>query len=187
MCVPYNQASPQQISQALVYVMQELSQHFPTLGFVPWTNAVLQLKPDLWLRGDAVYLDEDDLSYLAQRLAASRSLPDLDPALYPDRACYLAKRLVNYRDEALEALADIEANPLAYGGRVFELVTGLALGNSVADTVFRVTYRGPKGRPGSPDPAPARASVHAQVRALRHARGEVYLQAMAELPADPTN
>jgi hypothetical protein len=59
------------------------------------------------------------------------------------------------------------------------------VGNSVAETVYRATYRGPKGRPGSVDPALARATVHEQVRALRRARGEVGHQQVPEDPQSP--
>lgn len=86
------------------------------------------------------------------------------------------KRFANYEDEALEALPDIALNPLAYSSRVFTLVTNLALGNSVAEEVFHATHRGRQGRPGSVDPALARATVHEQVRALRRARGEMGYQ-----------
>ena len=98
-------------------------------------------------------------------------LPELDPPISPDRAAYVFKRLFNYQDEALEALPDMAANPLAYGSRVFTLVTNLALGNSVVDELFHATHRGPQGRPGRVDPALARATAHEQVRELRRARG----------------
>ena len=171
-CVPYAQATPQQLTCALAFGLAALREHFPTLSFGPWVNALLQLQPDLWVEDTAVYLAADDLAHLTQYLAASPELPELAPPIYPGNARYLAKRLVNYQDEALEALADIALHPLAYSSRVFELVSGLALGNSVADEVFRATHRGPQGRPGGVDPAGARATAHQQVRALRRARGE---------------
>jgi hypothetical protein len=184
-CIPYAEATPQQISLALAYSMQELNQHFPTLGFVTWANILLQLQPDLWVEGDLVYLDPEDLNHLMHRLAAVPELPELDPPIYPARAGYLAKRLVNYQDQAQEALADIEANPLVYGNRVFTLVTDLALGNSVADQVFRATHRGPQKRPGAVDPAQIPATVHEQVRMLRHARGEFGYQNVPTRPTSP--
>jgi len=185
LCVPYDQATPHQISLALAYAMGTLPAHFPTLSFVAWANTLLRLKPDLWVAGDAVFLDYQDLKHLTQRLAASEELPELDPPIYPDRVGYLSKRFFNYQDEALEALPDIAVNPLAYSSRVFELVTTLALGNSVVDEVFHATHRGPQGRPGSVDPALARATVHEQVRALRRARGELGHQTIPERPAGP--
>jgi len=175
-CISYVQATPHQLSLALTYAMAALSKHFPTLSFAGWTNGLLGFRPDVWVSGDAVSLDDQALQDLTQRLAAAEELPELDPASYPDRGDYLSKRLYNYQDEALEALPDIATNPLAYGSRVFNLVVTLALGNSVADAVFHATHQGRQGRPGTEDPALARATVHEQVRALRRARGEVGYQ-----------
>ena len=184
-CIPYAQATPHQLSLALAYAMGALPAHFPTLSFAAWAIVLLDLEPDVWVAGDAVSLDYQDLQHLTQRLAASEELPELDPPIYPDRASYVSKRLFNYQDEALEALPDIAANPLAYSSRVFELVTTMALGNSVVDEVFHATHRGHKGRPGSVDPALARTSVHEQVRALRRARGELGHLAITKRPAGP--
>ena len=175
-CIPYAQATPRQLSLALAYAMGALPAHFPTLSFAAWAIVLLDLKPDVWVAGDAVSLDYQDLQHLTQRLAASEELPELDPPIYPDRASYLFKRFANYEDEALEALPDIAANPRAYSSRVFTLVTNLALGNSVANELFHATHRGPQRRPGRVDPALARATVHEQVRELRRARGEMGYQ-----------
>jgi hypothetical protein len=172
-CVPYDQATPQQLSLALTYVTQELSQHFPTLDFITWANELLWFRPDLWVRGEEVSLDYADLEHLTQRLAASAQLLELDPPIYPRRAAYLAKRFVNYQDEALEALEEMAATPLAYGNRVFNLVVTLALGNATADVVFRATHPVPPPRPGAADPALARATASQRVQALRQARGEL--------------
>jgi hypothetical protein len=175
-CIPYIQATPHQISLALTYAMAALPEHFPTLSFASWTNGLLGLKPDLWVSGDTVSLDDHALQDLTQRLADAEELPELDPASYPYRGDYLSKRLYNYQDEALDALPDIATDPLAYGSRVFNLVVTLALGNSAADAVFHATHQGRRGCPGTEDPTLARATVHEQVRALRCARGEVGYQ-----------
>ncbi len=175
-CIPYAQATPHQICLALAYAMAALPEHFPMLSFGIWADMLLQLKPDVWVAGDAVYLGDEDLQHLTQRLVASPELSEFDPPIYLARAGYLFKRFANYEDEALEALPDIATNPLAYSNRVFTLVTNLALGNSVADELFHATHRGPQGRPGRADPALARATVHEQVRELRRARGEMGYQ-----------
>jgi len=175
-CIPYAQATPHQICLALAYAMGALPEHFPTLSFGVWADVLLQLKPDVWVAGDAVHLGDEDLQQLTQRLVAAPEPPELDPSINPGRAVYVFKRLFNYQDEALEALPDMAANPLAYSSRVFTLVTNLALGNSVADELFHATHRGAQGRPDRADPALARATVHEQVRELRRARGEMGYQ-----------
>lgn len=171
-CVPYAEATPQQLSRALTYVMEELAQHFPTLSFTAWTDALFQQQPDLWIEGPDVFLEEDDLTRLTQRLAASPELPQLSPPIYPDYACYLAKRLVNYQDQALFALQEIEAAPHSFGYSVYALVLDLAAGNGIAQQVYRVTHP-QQPRPGRPDPAAARQLASARIAAVRRARGEL--------------
>ena len=171
-CVPFKQASPPQIAQALLSVKHALRAHFPTLSAPAWANTLQQLQPELWVGEAAVTLDHDTLRVLAQRLNDAPELPELDPLLHGPRAGYLAKTLVDYEDDAIHALADMEANPLAYGLLVYRLLVRLALGNAVADEVFRDTNPGPWGRPGGPDRDVARATVHERLKALRRARGE---------------
>ena len=171
-CVLYADASEQQRAQALHYVQERLHQHFPPLSPSTWVNAVRQLQPDLWVEQQTVALDEDDLTYLANRLALSPEVPVLNPVIHGPRAGYLAKKMVNYEDDAIHALEEMDANPLAYGPLVYRLVTSLALGNSVADEVFQATHRGPWGRPGGPDRDVARATVRERLEALQRARGE---------------
>lgn len=80
-----------------------------------------------------MFLEAQDVKRLAQYLADSPELLTLDPPVYGPRSAYMSKRLVNYADEAQDALVELEACPKAYGARVWELVLSLALGNSVAD------------------------------------------------------
>ncbi|MGY3090957.1 hypothetical protein ACVWYF_004021 [Hymenobacter sp. UYAg731] len=170
--IPYAQASPPQIAQALVYANHELREHFPTLSSLTWSNTLQELQPDLWVGEETVTIDGDNLRVLVQRLNDSPELPELEPLIHGPRAGYMAKTLVNYEDDAIHALADMEANPLAYGPLVYRLVVSLALGNAVADEVFRDTASGPWGRPGGADRDVARATVHERLKALRRARGE---------------
>lgn len=88
-------------------------------------------------------LDADDLEYLANQLAKSPALPKLDPPLHGPRAGYLAKTMADYEDDAIGALPDIGANPLAYGPLVYNLVISLARGDSVVGQVFRTADCGP--------------------------------------------
>jgi hypothetical protein len=170
--VPFAQATPGQVAQALRYLQEELKNHFPTLRESTWADALQKMQPDLWVEEQTVFFAQDDLAYLAYCLALSSEVPELDPIIHCPSAGYLSKRMVNFADDAIDALADIEANPLAYAPAVYRLVVSLALGNSVADTVFRATHRGPWGRPGGPDRDVARATVHERLKALRQARGE---------------
>lgn len=169
-CLPYTQASPQQLSQVLAFEQEELQLHFPALSWATRTNTLLKLQPDLWREDTRVYLDYEDLTYLTRRLATSPEIPQLKPSIYNSRASYMAKRLVNYQDPAIDALTDIEAHPLAYGGSLFTLVTDLAVDNSVADKVFRATHRNPQERLSSLNPAAARTTAHERIHALRGAR-----------------
>lgn len=167
-CVPYAQATPRQLSLALTYAMEELAQHFPTLSFPAWANGLLQEHPDLWVEGEQVYLDDEDLARLVQRLAGSPELPQLSPPVYPDEACYLARRVREFQRRAQAVLAELEANPAAYGANLCGLVCDLADGDATAERVYRLTHRQVAPRPGSPDPAVARQALLARLEALRY-------------------
>jgi hypothetical protein len=157
---------------ALLFLQQELCLHFPTLQWLTWVNALLTFQPDLWVADSRVYLDYEDLTHLTQYLATSPELPQLEPPVHGPRAGYLSKRLVTYQDRAITALADIEANPQAYGYHVQALVTELALGNAVADEVFLATQWGRRGRRHHPDRAAARETVQDRVLTLQRASWE---------------
>lgn len=181
--VPYAQASPQQISQALFFLQEELRAHFPALPWLTWAQALDFFKPDLWREAGLVTLDYDDLTRLAQHLAAQ--LPQLEPPIYGPRSGYLAKQLVHYEDEAGEALTEIEADPLAYGPLVYALVTRLAIGNSVAHEVLDALSRDPApshgaatlaiSRPTSGEAGPVPLSSEQRIRRLARARGNYVL------------
>jgi len=183
-CTPYAQASPLYISSALFFLQKELADHFPemTLDWLTWAKALDRLRPDIWAIEGRVYLDAHDVIRLAQYLDCSSELPMLDPPLYGPRSAYLSKRLVNYADEALDALVELEANPKAYGARVWGLVLSLALGNSVADEVHQATdLNANRDR----KPAIDGPNVHARVFALRQARGEFDFPTGPPQPAGP--
>ena len=171
--IPYAQATPHQLAQALSYAMQELGPYFQQVGFASWGNAILRLQPDLWLEGELLYLDHQDLVHLTQRVAAAPELPAPDHfPVYNDQAGYLARRLVKFQHQALHALAEVEAAPRAYGGSVLALVLDLAAGNGIAQQVYRDTAQ-ERPRPGGPDPAAVRQAAAARVEAVRAARGEL--------------
>lgn len=167
----YAQASPQQISQALFSAQEELQEKFPHLHWVTWANAFLAVQPNLLVEQQTTVLDEESLHNLAHHLRTLPGVTDFESIVHGPRAVYLAKKLVNCQEDAIYALADIEAEPLAYGPAVYQLVTSLAMGNSVADAVYQATQPGPWDQPGLTDPASARAGVHARVQALGRIRG----------------
>ncbi|RZK30017.1 MAG: hypothetical protein EOO63_07775, partial [Hymenobacter sp.] len=124
-CTPYAQASPLYISSALFFLQKELADHFPelTLDWLTWAKALDQLRPDLWLTPQGtVTLDGPTVARLAQYLAASPELPTLDPPLHSPDAAYVTKRLVDYTDEARDALVELEACPKAYGPRLVGVI-----------------------------------------------------------------
>ena len=169
-CLPYTDASALHVSCALLFLQRELADHFPepALDWLTWAKALDQLRPDLWVDPQGtVSLDALEVKRLAQYLACSPELPTLEPPLYGPRSAYLAKRLVNYADQAVDALAELEAHPQAYGPHVWELVLSLALGNATADEVFQATTWGK-----SKGEEPADVPIQVRIRALRQARGQ---------------
>ncbi|MGI4733661.1 MAG: hypothetical protein ACRYG7_00615 [Janthinobacterium lividum] len=170
--LPYAKASAAYISYALVFLQAELASHYlaENLPWLTWANALDHLRPDLWVSKEGVVsLHAQDVRHLTQHLTGSPELLTREPVRHRPRAAYLAKCLVNYAEEALEALDELEAGPRFYGPRVWNLVLGLALGNSTADQVYRDTWR---EKEKVAKPVVDGPTVHARVFALRQARGE---------------
>ncbi|RZJ95469.1 MAG: hypothetical protein EOO60_00235 [Hymenobacter sp.] len=166
-CLPHANASPADISCALVFLQEELVSHYlaDTLSWLTWAKALNRLRPDLWITKERfVSLHAQDMRRLTQHLTRTPELLTRKPHEHGPFVAYLAKRQVNYADEALD---ELEAAPKAYGLRVWNLVLGLALGNSTADKVYQDTCL-------DEDKAakPAGANVHARGLALRQVRGE---------------
>lgn len=170
--VPYAQATAHQLALVLNSVVEELGPFFPDLYFPSWSQALAEEKPDLWEEKAGIFLHEDDLARLTQRLATFPELPPR-PVVYPDQACYLARKIVRFQDLALWALQEIEAAPHAFGYAVFNLVLDLAAGDGTAQQVYRVTHRQRPPRPGDPDPEAVRWAAPARVEAIRRARAEL--------------
>lgn len=169
--LPYANASPADISCALVFLQEELASHYlaDSLSWLTWAKGMDRLRPDLWITKERVVsLHEQDVRRLTQYLTGSPELLTRKPRKHGPRA-YLAKRLVNYADEALDALDELEAAPKAYGPRVWNLVLSLAVGNSTADKVYRDIFLDERE---AAKPAVDGPNVHARVLALRQARGE---------------
>ena len=67
--VRYAQATPQQLSRALLYLQEALRLHFPTLAWRTWVEALATLQPDLLVTSERVTLAYPDLTQLAQHLS----------------------------------------------------------------------------------------------------------------------
>lgn len=69
----HTQASPQQLTQALLFAQKELQDIFFPLSWATWVNALLIVQPELWveqgLGQETVYLDAHALALLARHLA----------------------------------------------------------------------------------------------------------------------
>ena len=170
--VSYALASPQQQTQALSFVLTELQDRFPSMAWVNWCNVLLTVQPDLWVGPDTVYLGKQGLKDVARCLFAYLELCDIEHFVYGPRAPYLAKVLVHYQYEALDALTEIEAAPTACSPAVYRLVTGLARDNEVAHELYQTAELYPHEHPVSADQEAARAAAPQRLQALRGARGE---------------
>lgn len=144
--IVHAQASPQQLSHALIFVQQELEDMFFPLSWTIWVNALLTVQPDLWVKTQAgqemVYLDAQGLALMARDLATRSNGADSSIVTDEHRATYWAEKLANYQAQAAHALVDIEANPSVYSPAVYQLVTNLALDNEADNGSFRITQQG---------------------------------------------
>jgi hypothetical protein len=170
--VPYAYASPLQISRALVFVQEETPAHYPGLSWESWAHALLTVQPDLWVTPHTAHLDPQGLKRMARCLFDYLQTDVIEHRILGPRGPHFAQQLVDLQDDAIEALPEIEAAPLAYGPAVYRLVTGLAAGNKAAHEVYQATEPAPYQRPRSAALEQARAAVPGRLQALRDARGE---------------
>jgi hypothetical protein len=170
-CVPYAYASPLQISRALVSVQEVRLAYYPGLGWESWAHALLTVQPDLWVTQETAHLDPQGLQRMARCLYAYLQTDVVQHRVLGPRGPYFAQQLVDRQDDAIKALVEIEAAPLAYGPAVYGLVTRLAAGDIAALMVYQATEPGPHERPRSAA-LEHRAAVPGRLQALRDARGE---------------
>ncbi|MFC6225032.1 hypothetical protein ACFP2F_17420 [Hymenobacter artigasi] len=168
-CVPFSQASPAQVTQALDTVRQAVGPQFPPLVKGTWANAIRALQPDLWVAPTSVSLDEHDLARLVQHL-------DALPAIVNARAghgrgkLFFTRQPMSCPAELLRALTEMEAHPQASGPAVYQLVTGLLRTRAEADELNWAKVPDPREDDGT-DPKQARAALLARLAALDRARG----------------
>lgn len=141
--IPFAQASPQLVAQALTDAKQRLVRHSSTVRWTTWRDTLYQLQLDVLVEGNAVTFDWQDLVRWVQCLATSLERRGLDPPTEGDsdaqfRAC---------QQQAVHALAELQENPHGCGPLVYALVMQLAQGYAEA-------ARGIDAAPGAcPPPA----------------------------------
>ena len=137
--LPYRWATPGQQAQAVLWLAQQLHDHFPALSVTGWSQAFHRFRPDLWEDADGVSLDYEDLALFTQRLADSSLVPDLDPPICCDDARYLAEVYDYLHQVATSLRPELEASPLARNLPLMALIERLEIGNAVAERVLRMT------------------------------------------------
>ncbi|RFP64403.1 hypothetical protein D0N36_14540 [Hymenobacter lapidiphilus] len=137
--IPYRWATPGQHAQAVLWVAEQLHDHFPTLPVAAFAQAFHAFEPDLWEDGNGLWLDYADLVRLTQRVARSPLVPDLAPPIYCADAYYLADVLDYYHRAATDLLAELKDGAQIPNRRLVSLIERLAIGNSVVERVLRET------------------------------------------------
>ena len=142
--IPYRWATPGQHAQAVLWVAQQLHDHFPALSVAAFAQAFHAFQPDLWEDRNGLWLDYTDLVRLTQRVARSPLVPDFEPPIYCADACHLAELLDYLKQVATGLRPDLEASPLAHNSRLMALLERLAIGDAVAERVLRETHNEPQ-------------------------------------------
>ncbi|SFQ79771.1 hypothetical protein [Hymenobacter arizonensis] len=122
---------------------------------------------------------------MARCLFAHLETDVIQPYFIGPLAPYFAQQLVDHQDDAIDALTEIEAAPLACSPAAYRLVTRVAAGNKVAPEVYEATEPGPHERPHSAGLEQARAAIPGRLPALRDARGEPNSYRGPEIPFFP--
>jgi hypothetical protein len=168
-CIPFTQASSEQVNQALDTVRQAVGQQFPALVKETWANAIRALQPNLWVAPKSVSLNEHDLTRLVQHLDALPAIINAR-AGYGRGKLYFTRQPMNCPAELLRALTEMEAHPQASGPVVYQLVTGLLRARAEAEELNWAKLPNPREEDGA-DPDQARAALLARLAALDRARG----------------
>ncbi|MFC6225676.1 hypothetical protein ACFP2F_20685 [Hymenobacter artigasi] len=168
-CLPFAQATPEQLAQAEHAVRDALGGKFPPVRRGTWATALAALQPDLWATADTVFLDAPDLARVADYLDALPAVV-LARAGHGPRQLYYTRLPMNCPDEVLRALAELEADPRAGGHAVYELVAGVARRYAEAEQFGWTKSPAPLEADGT-DSDQARATLLAWVAALDRARG----------------
>jgi hypothetical protein len=106
----YRWATPGQQAQAVLWLAQQLHEYFPTLSVTVWSQAFHRFQPRLWEDSDGISLDYQDLARFAQRLTTSSLVPNLDPPICCEDACFLAEVYQYMRQVATGLHPELEAS-----------------------------------------------------------------------------
>ena len=165
--LPYHQATATQQSLAVDHLKQRLGTHFPTLRAGTWSQALVQLQPDLFFTGSAVALAETDLTQLAQHLAAAPELPVLDPPVYGLPALHLAQDRFQTSELAAWALPEVAAAATPCGPRLYALLRHLAHPGPLAQQVVQAWCWNLASAPPLPPSIPSGGPVPGSAEAER--------------------
>ena len=169
-CIPFAQATPQQIYQARDTTKRALGATFVPLPRTTWINVFETLQPDLWVAPDTVYLAAPDVARVARHLDSLPAVMSARAGQGPPKR-YYTRQPVNCPDEVLRALAELEATPHACGPAVYALAAGVIRHHAEVEKFQWATVPDPREDDGT-DPDQARAALLARVAALDRARRE---------------
>jgi hypothetical protein len=101
--IPYAQASPAQLTQALVNAREALAPYYPALTWPQWHQAFDYLQPTLRLEVDQISITSGGLTELAHYFDAQYALPTPTPQLLPPPQ-RMVKGTYSIRTDVLESL-----------------------------------------------------------------------------------
>ena len=134
------------------------------------------------MKGDEVYLKESDLTSFVHELAKVSGKSPLEPPVQGQQARYMAQKMVHFQQDALEAVAEMMADPPTCGPRTLALVTQLAKGNGVADRVYADTHGQPAKKAGQPELRAEALAISGMIWEIVLARGSGSLAPLLPLP-----
>lgn len=129
--IPFTEASSQLIAQALTDAQERLVRHLPTVSWATWRDTLCQLQLDVLVQENAVTFDWQALVRWVQELATSPERPAQDSSTQGTADAQLRA----YRQQAVQALAELRATPNVVGPLLYALLTQLAQVPAVASLV----------------------------------------------------
>ncbi len=168
-CIPFAQATPEQLHRAERSVQDALGATFPPMPEETWAGALQALQPELWATSDTVSLAAHELARVALHVRSRPAYANARAGLGP-RKLYYTRQPMDCPAEVFHALAELEADPRAGGPAVYQLVTGVVRRYAEAEKFGWSKLPDPREADGT-DSDQARAALLARVTALDRARG----------------